>query len=167
MPEPTDDEPTPAESEVIRAVRESERKAQERAEQAERRLAFVEAGVDVTTPVGTGFSKTYEGELTPEAIRAAASTWGLLGGKEEPDPADVRTEAERRLAEVSESPGSDAPPPPPPPGDPIGIQVNQRFQELLREGRSRDYAFAQALKPYIGSEGTEWTGEFPPEFYEE
>ena len=46
-------------------------KAQQ-ASEAERRLAFVEAGVDPSLPVAKYFMKGYEGELTPEAIREAA-----------------------------------------------------------------------------------------------
>lgn len=46
-------------------------KAQQ-ASEAERKLAFVEAGVDPSLPVAKYFMKGYEGELTPEAIREAA-----------------------------------------------------------------------------------------------
>ena len=46
-------------------------KAQQ-ASEAERKLAFVEAGVDPSLPVAKYFMKGYDGELTPEAIREAA-----------------------------------------------------------------------------------------------
>lgn len=42
------------------------------ASQAARELAFVKAGVDPNLPVAKYFMKGYEGELTAEAIRAAA-----------------------------------------------------------------------------------------------
>ena len=42
------------------------------ASEAERKLAFVEAGIDPSLPVAKYFMKGYEGELTPEAIREAA-----------------------------------------------------------------------------------------------
>lgn len=44
----------------------------EAASASERKLAFVEAGVDPNLPVAKYFMKGYEGELTPEAIRQAA-----------------------------------------------------------------------------------------------
>ena len=44
----------------------------EAAAEAERKLAFVEAGVDPSLPVAKYFMKGYDGELTPEAIRQAA-----------------------------------------------------------------------------------------------
>ena len=46
-------------------------KAQQ-ASEAERKLAFVEAGIDPSLPVAKYFMKGYDGELSPEAIRQAA-----------------------------------------------------------------------------------------------
>lgn len=46
-------------------------KAQQ-ASEAERKLAFVEAGIDPSLPVAKYFMKGYEGELSPDAIREAA-----------------------------------------------------------------------------------------------
>lgn len=46
-------------------------KAQQ-ASEAERKLAFVEAGIDPSLPVAKYFMKGYEGELSPDAIRQAA-----------------------------------------------------------------------------------------------
>lgn len=43
-----------------------------------RELAFLKAGVDVTTPVGSLLLRTYDGELTPEAVTAAATPLGLV-----------------------------------------------------------------------------------------
>lgn len=39
---------------------------------AERELAFVKAGIDPNLPVAKYFMKGYDGDLTPDAIRAAA-----------------------------------------------------------------------------------------------
>lgn len=44
----------------------------EAASAAERKLAFVEAGIDPSLPVAKYFMKGYDGELTPEAIKSAA-----------------------------------------------------------------------------------------------
>jgi hypothetical protein len=55
-----------------------------RATAAERKLAFVEAGVPLTTadgkpnPIANYFVNGYQGDVTPEAIRAEATSLGLL-----------------------------------------------------------------------------------------
>jgi hypothetical protein len=58
--------------------------AEERATAAERKLAFVEAGVPLTqpdgkpNPIATYFVNGYQGEVNPDAIRAEATALGLL-----------------------------------------------------------------------------------------
>lgn len=54
--------------------------------QLERKVAILEAGVNTTTPIGQMFLKSYEGELTPEAIKAAAAEVGLVEGQPDPEP---------------------------------------------------------------------------------
>ena len=49
------------------------------ATEAQRKLAFVEAGVDLNAPVSRYFVKAYDGEMTAEAIRQAASEANLIG----------------------------------------------------------------------------------------
>jgi len=44
----------------------------EQASQAERELAFVKAGIDPNNPLSKYFMKGYEGDLNPDAIKAAA-----------------------------------------------------------------------------------------------
>jgi hypothetical protein len=46
--------------------------------EAERKLAFVEAGIDLAAPGAKYFVKGYEGDLSPEAIRAAAEEASLI-----------------------------------------------------------------------------------------
>lgn len=72
-------EESPVQKNPIRArMRELENQVKEAKEQlaaaqmAQRELAFVKAGVDVSAPLAKYFVKGYEGELTPEAIRVAA-----------------------------------------------------------------------------------------------
>jgi hypothetical protein len=47
------------------------------AEAAKRKLAFVEAGVDLSSPVAEYFVKGYDGEISAEAIKSAASKLNL------------------------------------------------------------------------------------------
>jgi hypothetical protein len=49
------------------------------ATEAQRKLAFVEAGVDLNAPISRYFVKAYDGEMTAEAIRQAASEANLIG----------------------------------------------------------------------------------------
>lgn len=60
-----------------------------KAENAERRLVFVEAGVNTSTLAAQDFVKAYDGELTTEAIREAAIARQLIAD------ADPELEAEQ------------------------------------------------------------------------
>lgn len=44
----------------------------------QKELAFVKAGIDLTSPMSKYFVKGYDGELTPEAIRLAAEEAQLI-----------------------------------------------------------------------------------------
>lgn len=48
------------------------------ATEAQRKLAFVEAGVDLNAPISRYFVKAYDGEMTAEAIRQAATEANLI-----------------------------------------------------------------------------------------
>lgn len=50
------------------------------ATEAQRKLAFVEAGVDLNAPVSRYFVKAYDGEMTADAIRQAAQEANLIAG---------------------------------------------------------------------------------------
>lgn len=52
---------------------------------AKRDLALAQAGIDVNSPTGKLFVKGYDGEPTVEAIKAAASEYGLLPTSQAPD----------------------------------------------------------------------------------
>lgn len=50
------------------------------ATEAQKKLAFVEAGVDINAPASRYFVKGYDGEMTAEAIRQAAQEVNLIAG---------------------------------------------------------------------------------------
>ena len=52
--------------------------AQARAEAAERKAAILEAGVDLTTPLGKYFAENYKGDATAEAVKDAAGVIGVI-----------------------------------------------------------------------------------------
>lgn len=49
-----------------------------KAAQAEKKLAFLEAGVDTSSKISEYFIKAYDGEMNPDAIRAAAEEANLI-----------------------------------------------------------------------------------------
>lgn len=62
------------------------REAQQRADKAERQLAIVRAGLDLSNPAVEFFAQHYAGEVTAEAVAAEAKRLGLLGEAPPPTP---------------------------------------------------------------------------------
>ena len=62
---------------MTQAKREAE-SARSEADAAKRELALLKSGIDVNSPTGKLFAKSYEGELTAEAIKAEAEQYGLI-----------------------------------------------------------------------------------------
>lgn len=62
----------------LRRAADEGRTAKAEAEAAKRELAFVKAGVDTDTKIGKLLLKTYEGDLTSEAIKAEALELGAI-----------------------------------------------------------------------------------------
>lgn len=60
-----------------KATREAE-EAKREAANAKRELALMKAGIDLESGTGKLFAKAYDGEATPEAIKAAAAEYGLV-----------------------------------------------------------------------------------------
>jgi len=58
-----------------------------------RKMAFAEAGIDVNAPVAKYFIKAYDGEVSADAIRAAAQEANLL---EPQKPKEVADESEKK-----------------------------------------------------------------------
>lgn len=67
-----------------------ERKAKEaetakaEAQAAKRELALLKAGIDLESPTGKLFAKAYDGEASVDAIKAAATEYGLIGTESAP-----------------------------------------------------------------------------------
>lgn len=62
--------------------------------EAIRRLAFVDAGVDTSMLSAQDFVKAYDGDVTPDAIREAATARNLIAAKTDPV-----LEAEKEVAQ--------------------------------------------------------------------
>lgn len=79
----------------LRAEAENAKALQRELEAKERQIAFLQAGVDTQSKLGQMLMKTYEGELSPEAIRAEAVEVGLVS--------DSGTSEVEAVAEVNET----------------------------------------------------------------
>lgn len=84
--------------ELEQQVKAFEAKAKE-AEAAQRELAFVKAGVNPDSAAAKYFVKGYDGELTPEAIRAAAEEANLVSSEKK--EVAVEQQAWNRVAQAS------------------------------------------------------------------
>ena len=62
-------------------------------ETLKRKMAFAEAGIDVNAPASKYFMKGYDGEVSAEAIRAAAQEANLL---QQQQPKEVVDESEKK-----------------------------------------------------------------------
>lgn len=76
------------------------RKEKAEAAQAKRELAFAKAGIPMDTPMAKYFIKGYDGELTPEAIKEAATEAGLVAGVKV-NPLQEEANAWKRSNQVS------------------------------------------------------------------
>jgi hypothetical protein len=65
----------------LRAEAESAKVLQKELEAKERQIAFLQAGVDTNSKLGQMLMKTYDGEMSPEAIRIEAAEIGLVQGE--------------------------------------------------------------------------------------
>jgi hypothetical protein len=67
---------------------------------AARELAFIKAGIDLAGPGAKSFLKAYDGELTAEAIKAAAVEDGLVAAEETAIP-QAEKDAHKRISDPS------------------------------------------------------------------
>ncbi len=70
-----------------RAKREAD-EAKLDAQNAKRELALMKAGIDLESPTGKLFVKAYDGEISVEAIKAAAGEYGLIATSQTADVAN-------------------------------------------------------------------------------
>jgi hypothetical protein len=119
----TDDEPEqpPRENPNIKQLREKAERHDEavaRANAAERELAFAKAGIPLADTKMGYFVKGYDGELTPEAIRTAATEAGFIEPPAQPQQqspqgqgmaAEVDAPAWGRMAEATAAPSASPP----------------------------------------------------------
>lgn len=77
-------------------------------EGAQRKLAFIEAGINVNSPTGKLFAKAYDGDISADAVLAAATEYGLVG---EPPKVNVDSGEQKAWMQAAQSHSSGAPAP--------------------------------------------------------
>lgn len=115
--------------EELRKSREHAARADEaeaRAIAAERRSVFAEVGIP-SAGMGSLFRDAYQGDLSPEAVKAAAEGYGILGGAQSDGQQDGLTEAEREAQRRIAGAGSGLPPQPG--SDPREV-IMQKIREI-------------------------------------
>lgn len=102
-------ERTHAEWAELRRAKKARDKAEKELEAMKREMAFAKAGIDINDPQARYFVKGYEGEITPEAIRAEAVSAGFLAELPPEEPDLDAVDAQQRMAAASGGIGPDQP----------------------------------------------------------
>lgn len=138
-------ENTPTEPEEPRGLRKQieeqaakAREAEARAAAAERELAFAKAGLPLDDPKMTYFVKGYDGDLSPDAIKAAAESAGFLTAPAPEVPADELAQHQQaaNLAGTGEPAGGWNGP----------IDQNPQYRAEIFQARSPEEAMAVMAK---------------------
>lgn len=130
--DPDAPEPEPQDNAVIRELREQAKAgkaAEARAEAAERKLAFVGAGIDPDDARQKYFAQSYAGEMTKDAIRTEAEAAGFLTPPATSAPEGLTPAERATFAATAEA--AAAPYTPPPETD---IYADFRGQSLRTTG---------------------------------
>lgn len=145
--EPIDEETTDSIKDLRRAADEGRRAAAE-ADQLRRELAFARAGIDTESKLGRLLLKTYEGELTAEAIKAEAEELGLLSPQ---TPAVTQaTQVEQDFSRARMDLASEAGTPAANEEDPY-LAARQSWETARNEGAPLQDAFAAAMNPLLAA----------------
>lgn len=102
--------------------------AKERLANLERQMAFQTAGLDLSKPAVGYFVKGYDGELTPEAIKAAATEAGFLEAETQQtntDPVAEPHPAQSTLDQITQAAGTSSP---------GGLDVRAEMSKAYDEG---------------------------------
>lgn len=130
---------------TLRERAEAATAAEAAAEAAKRELAFVKAGIDTESKLGGLLFKTYEGELTKDALQAEAKELGLFKDEETKPPAkSTASEDEKRQTRQREEMSSET-------EDPVldeHVNIEQAYSEFHKArkgGATQDEASTVVL----------------------
>lgn len=97
-----------------------------------KKVAMAEAGIDLSKPMAKYFVNGYDGELSADAIKAAATEAGVLGSPA-PPVADPRIVEEARTIENVANAAT---------GAPIGDMRNDEYEAKLAQTQTVEQALA-------------------------
>jgi hypothetical protein len=158
--ENTLDDSSPEHIKKLRADAAAARDLEKALAAKEREIAFLQAGVKTDSKLGAMLMKTYDGELSAEAIRAEAVEIGLVGDMGEPVVAETQVgEAEMKYQQARESfsAGDTALPSDPPAKSAVDVAFDE-WNDARRGGMSnadaQDLAFASFISAAANGDST-------------
>lgn len=130
---------------------------------ANRRAAFALAGIDTESKDESValFVRGYDGELTPEKIRAAGEKFKVIQAEnpsangtesegEKPPPDAKLEEGEQKLHDEKHKLGENAPPDTAQPGDPYS-EAERTIQSVMKQGGQEKEAIGAALNGLVNA----------------
>lgn len=152
-----DPEPQP-ESHDLKRLREKAKGADDanaRAEAAERKLAFVQAGIDPEDPRQRYFAEGYKGDLNPDAIKAEATSAGFLVTEPVLSEPQGMTEQERAaFRATSEAAAAGSQPQP-------EVDIYEPFRKANHRGGESPEQFGVRLAEAVAAAGGEVSYDGP------
>lgn len=88
---------------ALRQEKKARKQAEAKAAEAQRTLAFYQAGIPTNDPRMDYFIRGYQGEVTPDAIRQAAVEAGFLQGQQQNPEHQQAIAAQQRIAAAGSS----------------------------------------------------------------
>ena len=128
----------------LRQAADEGRKAKAEFEQAKREIAFLRAGVDTTSKLGAMFFKSYDGDLSTEAIKAEATELGMFQTPAAPEV----PQAEREFSQARMDLASEAGTPAAHEEDPY-VTSRKSWEDARGEGATLQEAFGAAMGPLL------------------
>lgn len=136
---PPDESNEPDHIKQLRQQAASASDLQKQLDQQKRELAFAKAGVDTESKLGSMLFKTYDGDLTTDALLGEAKEIGLIKEQSDqapPPPSGEQQQTQQRQDLASGSLGDQVVPDGPPPMD----QAWKDYHERTAKGESKDTA---------------------------
>lgn len=147
------DDDAPEHIKKLRSDAEKGRKLESLVAEKDRQIAFLQAGVDTSSKLGQMLMKSYEGELTAEAIKAEAEEIGMFNSSSaevEVDTAPTPTQVEYQMAREGLSGGNTATTEQPAPRSAVDRAFNE-WNESRKSGLSNADATDLAFASFISS----------------
>lgn len=134
----------------LRRAAEGGKAAKAEAEMLRRELAFTKAGIDTSSKPAQALLKGYDGELTPEAIKAEAQEWGLVKTEATQESTPVETPApdyseDAKVQEMRDSISGN-----PAPNTPVEKPAIDRVLSEFEKDREQGFGQNEATNRAIG-----------------